>query len=191
MGSDTRYRIVDAAARLFREQGVTGTGVLAVLAAAQAPRGSLYHHFPGGKDQLVVEALQHESDRVTEHIAALLLAVPDEAAGLVVFAEALAVSLERSDFRMGCPVTTAVLELSHISPGVRAVCALTYGRWQELLVQHLMAAGREAAEAGGLAELVLSALEGALLLARADHDAQVVRRVAAQLSRTLERRLEA
>jgi len=168
---------------LFREQGVTGTGLLTVLETAGAPRGSLYHHFPGGKEQLVVEALRFEADRVTRDLVALTASGCDEATALRAFAEALASSLETSGFRLGCPVSTAALELSADTPAVREVCAATYAAWQAIVSEHLESLGYRADAARTRAEVVLAALEGAMLLARAAEDGNVIRRVAAALSR--------
>lgn len=169
------------AARLFREQGVNGTSLLTVLEAARAPRGSLYHHFPGGKDQLVLEALRYESDRVTGDVETLLAALPAYDVAIGAFAETLAASLETSDFRLGCPVSTAALELSSQNEAVRDVCAGTYRRWEELLRDHLARTGHP--NPHETAELTLAALEGSLLLARAKRDGDIVRRVGAALAR--------
>ena len=177
----TRERIVITAARMFRAQGVTGTGMLAILEAAAAPRGSLYHHFPGGKDELVLEALRFEAGRVSDGLGLLLIDLPDEAAALVAFAETLAVSLERSDYKLGCPISTAALELSSISEPVRRLCARAYEDWQTKLRDHLVSVGRDPADAATRAELVLAAYEGALLLARARRDGDVLRRIATAL----------
>jgi len=159
---------------------VTGTGLLTVLETAGAPRGSLYHHFPGGKEQLVVEALRFEADRVTRDLVALTASGCDEATALRAFAEALASSLETSGFRLGCPVSTAALELSADTPAVREVCAATYAA---IVSEHLESLGYRADAARTRAEVVLAALEGAMLLARAAEDGNVIRRVAAALSR--------
>ncbi|MFG1610170.1 TetR/AcrR family transcriptional regulator [Actinoplanes sp. NPDC049265] len=182
MTEKTRDRIVSTAARLFRERGVTGTGVLTVLAEASAPRGSLYHHFPQGKQGLVVEALRHESDRVTEQLRVLLAGDPDEAAALTMFAEALATELEGSDFRLGCPVSTATLELASDNDDIRAVCSATYQTWIRLIADHLVLRGQTAVAAEARAELAVTAFEGALLLARAARNADVLRRVATTLT---------
>lgn len=179
---NTRDRLIRTAARLFRERGVTGTGILTVLAEAQAPRGSLYHHFPGGKEQLTVEALHYESDRVSQALRAVLTDDVDEAAALALFAEALASDLERSGFRLGCPVSTATLELASDDEAVRAVCASTYETWTRLLADHLVRLGRPEGPARDRAELVLCAFEGALLLARASKDGDVLRRTARGLA---------
>lgn len=178
----TRERLVSTAARLFRERGVSGTGLLTVLEAAAAPRGSLYHHFPGGKEQLVVEALRFEAARVTRELTTLAASGCDEASALRAFADALARSLETSGFRLGCPVSTAALELSADAPAVREVCATTYAAWQALIAEHLQSVGYDTGAACARAEVVLAAFEGAMLLARAAHDGDVLRRVATALS---------
>ncbi|MFF4749332.1 TetR/AcrR family transcriptional regulator [Streptomyces sp. NPDC002514] len=182
MRTNARDRIISTAARLFRERGVTGTGVLTVLAEAQAPRGSLYHHFPGGKDQLVVAALRYESDRVTGQLRALLAEDVDESTALTLFAEALATDLEQSGFRLGCPVSTATLELASDNDEIRTVCSATYQAWTRLVADHLLRRGFDASAADAHAELVVAAFEGALLLARAARNADALRRVAKSLS---------
>ena len=178
----TRQRLVATAARLFRERGVTGTGLLTILEAADAPRGSLYHHFPGGKDELIIAALEFEGARVTADLDAVVATAPDAPTAMAYFAEALALSLEQTGFRLGCPVSTAALELSSESEAVRAVCARTYAGWQALMAETLIDQGYEPAAAAGRAELTLAALEGAMLLARAQRDGDVIRRVMAVLA---------
>src|SRR3954466_1891091 len=76
-----RARMVQAAADLIRQQGVSGTGMREIVERARAPRGSLQHYFPGGKDQLVVEAIETASDWVTGMVDGYLTAVPDASPG--------------------------------------------------------------------------------------------------------------
>lgn len=180
----TRERIVRSAARLFRAKGVTGTGTLEILSDANAPRGSMYHHFPGGKPQLVEEALRFESTRVAQDLQRLIDTGADTPTVLVQFAEALAASLELSDFQLGCPVTTAALELSTDDAAVQAVCAEAYRTWQNTLESLLAerAGIRERPASSFDAELILAAIEGGLVLARAHRDGNVVRRIARQLA---------
>jgi TetR/AcrR family transcriptional repressor of lmrAB and yxaGH operons len=176
----TRDRIVATAAELFRAQGVQGTGVLSILDRARAPRGSLYHHFPGGKSELVLASLEFEAAQVTRDLAALLATDPDPATAIIAFAEALAGALELSDYRLGCPLATAVLELANDDPAIRHLCASTYATWQQAIGGHLRRRGLDNAEQ--LAEATLTAIEGALILARAHRDADIVRRVAASIA---------
>jgi TetR/AcrR family transcriptional repressor of lmrAB and yxaGH operons len=176
----TRDRIVATAAEMFRAQGVQGTGMLSILDRARAPRGSLYHHFPGGKSELVLAALEFEAAQVTRDLAALLAADPDPATALIAFAEALAATLEHSDYRLGCPLTTAVLELAGDDPAVRQLSASTYATWQQAIRDHLRRRAVDSADQ--IAEVALAAIEGALILARAHRDADIVRRVAATIA---------
>lgn len=177
----TRDRVVTTAAELFRAQGVQGTGLLEILDRAEAPRGSLYHHFRGGKAELVLAALEFEAGRVGDQLAALLAATPDPEAAVVAFADGLATTLELSGYRLGCPITTSALELSAIDDAVRDLCARVYGDWQGMIRDHLAAGGVD--EAGGRAEVILSAIEGALILARVNRDGEIVRRVGRQLAK--------
>ena len=176
----TRDRIVATAAEMFRAQGVQGTGMLSILDRAQAPRGSLYHHFPGGKNELVLAALELEADQVTRDLATLLATDPDPATAVIAFADALATTLETSDYRLGCPLTTAVLELANEDPAIRQLSVSAYTTWQQAIGNHLRKHGRDNADQ--LAETTLSAIEGALILARAHRDADIVRRVGASIA---------
>ena len=175
--ANTRERMVASAAELFRAQGVHGTGVLAILDRADAPRGSLYHHFPGGKAELVLAALEYETTRVSDELAALLASDPDPVDAVLAFAEALAVTLELSNYRLGCPITTAALELANDDAAVRQLCADAYNSWQHAIGSQLRVRGID--QADQLAEAMLSAIEGALVLARVNRDANILRRVAA------------
>lgn len=121
------------------------------------------------------------AERVTADVRALMATRPDEATAVRAVAEALAVSLERSGFRLGCPVSTAALELSSQSEAVREVCAQTYADWQRLIAAHAVTVGYDETAAQARAELVLAALEGAMLLARVARDGDVLRRTATSL----------
>ncbi|GAB18509.1 putative TetR family transcriptional regulator [Gordonia effusa NBRC 100432] len=174
---------------MFRAKGVTGTGTLEIISAAGAPRGSMYHHFPGGKSQLTVEALRFESARVSADLQNLIDTGSDASTILVSFTEALATSLEISEFRLGCPVTTAALELSSEDPEVRAVCAEAYRTWQSMIEALLLqrSSKSDQAAAAADAELILATIEGGLLLARAYQDTNTLRRLVGNLCRILER----
>ena len=176
----TRQRVLSSAAHLYREQGVTGTGVLSVLADANAPRGSLYHHFPRGKAQLVAEALALSGDEITARLRAA--AGEDLSAAQLVgaFVEGLARDLEGSAWRAGCPVATATLELAASDPVVADVCARAYADWQHVVAERLAAEGRQ--DPDGDAEHVLAVVEGALVLARAQRDTGPLSRAAARLA---------
>lgn len=164
--SATRTRLVESAAALFSRNGYAATGVKAVLADAAAPYGSLYHWFPGGKQQLGVAALEYGGARYRE----LLESVYPEGKGVV---EATAASfvmaaelLEQSDFDYSCPIATIALEVSSSDEMMRAAAAAAFESWVSLLAGRFAAAGMAGDRAREVAEEIFALLEGSLLLAR-------------------------
>lgn len=170
---ETRERLLRTAATLFRTQGYHATGLNQVLAEGGAPKGSLYFHFPGGKEQLAVESVALSAGAVH----ASMRAVTDLDGALAVFAE----HLVASDFRDGCPIATVALDAAADSEPIREACATAYVSWRDLIVEFLVRQGIAAERAPGLATTVLAAVEGALLLARTQRDVAPLRQVAADL----------
>ena len=155
----TRGRIVDAAAELFRRQGYSGTGLKQVVVDAHAPFGSLYHHFPGGKRQLADEVIRAGG----AFFEALVTAVYDEesnteASVRAVF-EGAAESLAATAFQDACPIATIALEVASTDDVLRRATADVFEQWTSALTERL--GNRQDALA------VLSALEGAFILCRA------------------------
>jgi len=155
----TRERILYAAAELFRRQGYAGTGLNQIVAAAQAPFGSLYHHYPGGKQQLAEEVIEVGG----AFFQALVTAVYDaeatpEAAVRAVFSGA-AEALEATDFEDACPIATIALDVASTNESLRRATDRVFDRWTSALTDRL--GNRDHALA------ILSALEGAFILCRA------------------------
>jgi TetR/AcrR family transcriptional repressor of lmrAB and yxaGH operons len=181
-GERTRATIVDATSRLLRRQGYAATGLNQIIDDSGAPKGSLYFHFPEGKDELVAAALGHAAD---EWRAELLASIGDEtdlAKSLTLVGERIAKELESSAFKHGCPLATVTLEAAATNPALRAVISDRYGRLETEIANRITAAGVPAKQARASTLMFLSALEGALLLARAHKDASIVRTVVAQLA---------
>nr|WP_042190632.1 TetR/AcrR family transcriptional regulator [Kibdelosporangium sp. MJ126-NF4]CEL19481.1 transcriptional regulator, TetR family [Kibdelosporangium sp. MJ126-NF4]CTQ94720.1 transcriptional regulator, TetR family [Kibdelosporangium sp. MJ126-NF4] len=158
--SDTRDRVLRTAATLFRAQGYHATGLNQVLAEGGAPKGSLYFHFPGGKEQLAVESLQLSGGELCEQLR-LAQSLDD-------VLELLARRLVESDFRDGCPVATVALDAAGESESIREACDSAYQSWERVIADYLV--GQGVADAEALATTVLSAVEGALLLSRTRKD---------------------
>ncbi|MHA6621371.1 TetR/AcrR family transcriptional regulator [Pseudonocardia sp. DLS-67] len=188
--SDTRERVIRTAASLFRAQGYHATGLNQVLAEGGLPKGSLYFHFPGGKEQLAVESLRLSGEELGTGIAAALASTPEPAAALERVLALLGEHLVATDFREGCPVATVALDAAAQSEPIRAACADVYGSWQELVARHLGAAGIP--DPDGLATVLIAAVEGAILLARTQRDVTPLQTVGTRLSALLapERRPE-
>jgi TetR/AcrR family transcriptional regulator, lmrAB and yxaGH operons repressor len=160
--------VIRTAASLFRAQGYHATGLNQVLAEGSLPKGSLYFHFPGGKEQLAVESLQLSGEELGAGIADALASTPEPARALDRILALLGEHLVATDFREGCPVATVALDAAAQSEPIRAACAGVYDSWRDIVARHLRAAGVPDAEE--VATVLVAAVEGALLLARTSRD---------------------
>jgi TetR/AcrR family transcriptional repressor of lmrAB and yxaGH operons len=180
-GDATRGRMIEATARLLQAQGYHGTGLGQVLSEARAPKGSLYFHFPGGKEELAAEALRRAAAEWRTAVLAVVTAAPSPYAAIKAVCELLATRLEASDFADGCPIATVALEAAPTSQAIHEACADAYRTWEGVIEDRLRAEGVPAARAERLSTVVLAAIEGALVLAKASRSAAPLRRVGAEL----------
>jgi TetR/AcrR family transcriptional repressor of lmrAB and yxaGH operons len=164
--SDSKGKTLAAAAKLFRQQGYHGTALHDILAAGGSPRGSLYFHFPGGKEQIGEAALMLAGEAVRAAIARAAEASDNAESFLVRVVRGMAADLERSDFKEGCPIATCALETSAQSKVLGAATRNAFQKWELEIKRGLFRFGMPAGEADLAATMVLSQLEGALLLAR-------------------------
>jgi TetR/AcrR family transcriptional repressor of lmrAB and yxaGH operons len=186
-GEQTKQRMIGATAALLRRKGYFATGLNEIVQHSNAPKGSVYFHFPGGKDELAGAALQQMGHAWRDQLASALAHQPaNPGRDIAVICEVLAAELERSGFANGCPLATVTLETAAEHEALRALSAEHYRGWEALIEARLCAGGVAAARAAPLATLVLSSVEGALILARAYHDTTPLRRVAASLGQLQE-----
>ena len=179
--SESRRRMIRSAAVLFRRNGVDGTAFSDVIAHSGAPRGSIYHHFPGGKAELAEEATRYAGDYIASALAAAL-ADDDPVATVTGFAAGVAENLDAGGYEDGCPVVAAALE-GRRSPGARAAAGEAIGRWEEILADSLERNGVEAERAASVATMIVASIEGAIVLARAQGSVEPIERVSAELER--------
>ncbi len=181
----TRSRMLLTTSKLLQTQGYHGTGLSQILETAEAPRGSMYHHFPGGKEQLAIEALAKSQAWVTRAVeAAFVRAGGDARRGLREFVEAYAQQLEQSDFAEGCPFATVALESSALPQTIRRACKEAYAAWHALFASRL-AQTMNVQRASTTATLVLAAIEGALVLSKASRSAAPLRSIGKELDALL------
>lgn len=157
---------MEAAAELFSRQGFGATGIKAVLAAAEAPYGSLYHFFPGGKQELGAAALSHGGASYREMLEA---AYPPGADVVEATADSFvqaAKLLEGTDYAYACPIATIALEVANTDEMMREAAADAFESWLQVLEQRFTAAGMTAQWARDVAVEIFCLIEGALLLAR-------------------------
>jgi TetR/AcrR family transcriptional regulator, lmrAB and yxaGH operons repressor len=164
--SDSKGKTLAAAAKLFRQQGYHGTALHDILAVGGTPRGSLYFHFPRGKEQIGEAALTLAGEAVRAALARAAEASADAETFLVRIVRGMAADLERSDYKEGCPIATTALETAAQSEVLGAATRTAFQKWELEIKRALFRLGMTAGEADLAATMVLSQLEGALLLAR-------------------------
>jgi AcrR family transcriptional regulator len=181
----SRDRILRAGESLFRKQGYSATGLKELSSVAAAPWGSIYHFFPGGKEELGVEVLDYASDLYAEGIkGAFERSASPEAAVDAIFRAEVKI-LEGSDYRNGCPAAAVTVDAGSTSEPLRTACASTFARWLDCYAQGFRDAGAPRADARALASFVLSALEGAIVLSRASKSPAPVREAAKHVRRVV------
>jgi TetR/AcrR family transcriptional repressor of lmrAB and yxaGH operons len=174
--SDSKGKTLAAAAKLFRQQGYHGTALHDILAAGGSPRGSLYFHFPNGKEQIGEAALTLAGEATRQAIARAAGASESAEIFLVRLVRGMAADLERSDYKEGCPIATTALETSAQSEVLGAASRIAFEKWELEIKRGLERFGMASGDADLVATMVLSQLEGALLLARTYRSPEPIRR---------------
>jgi AcrR family transcriptional regulator len=163
----TKDRIMDSSAELFRRQGYAGTGIKQILAAANAPFGSLYHFFPGGKEQLGAETIRSSGQLYQQLFATVAEQASDVPSAIDEFFRGAADTLAETDYADACPIATVALEVASTNEQLRQASADVFDSWIAGATQYFAAAGIPAQRARELALSMLCLLEGAFLFSRA------------------------
>lgn len=182
----TRDRMVDSAAVLLREHGTAATTIDAVLAHSHAPRGSVYHHFPGGRRELLAAAVTRSGDALTDRIRTYADTADSPAAILRRFASLWRSRLVATDFRAGCPLVAVAVDHPADETALADLARGIVDAWAEELRRGLVAQGVAPGRAATLAPLVLASVEGAVVLCRVEGSAAPLDAVVAELEPLLE-----
>ncbi|AYV55679.1 TetR/AcrR family transcriptional regulator [Leptospira kmetyi] len=177
----SRERLIQTTGRLLQEKGYHGTGLKDILKLSETPSGSLYHHFPDGKEELTAAAIQNAGERLEKQIQAAVENHPHLYGALQEFTNHLAQELIASGFQKGCPIATVVLEVAADNDRIQKVCSVTYLKWQNLLSTLLQKSGMEESRVEPVSILLLAAVEGALVLCRAHRSVEPLEAVRTQL----------
>lgn len=162
----TRQRLVLATLELLQKQGLHGFGVSEVLARAEAPKGVLYHHFPGGKVELAIAAIETAVAQILQGLQAVQAAGADPVVALRHWLDRAHQRLVKSGFDLGCPLAGVALESTAADQALRAALEQGFAAIREELAKTFVLAGLTRARARKFSTLVVSAYEGALLQAR-------------------------
>jgi AcrR family transcriptional regulator len=185
--SNPRERMVVSAALLIRERGAQATAISNVLKHSGAPRGSAYHYFPGGRMQLLEEA----TDYAGAYIAGKISAAQNSVKMLDDLTDMYRQQLIGSDYRAGCPIVAVTVEAGDPDNPERTTkvierAAAAFALWTDLIGQRLVAEGVTASRAEELAMLVMTSIEGAIVVARASRDVKPLELVHRQLRALLQ-----
>jgi TetR/AcrR family transcriptional repressor of lmrAB and yxaGH operons len=182
-GDETRARMIAATADLLEKNGFRATGLNKILSESGAPRGSLYFHFPGGKEELAAVALAEAGAGVERALRTQAAGASTAAEGLVGALRWLEARMLAADFEKGCPVVMVALEAAATSEPLHMACSMVYRAWARAIADRLRGDGVASDRADALADVALAAIEGALVLCRAHRSTEPLRRVAAELPR--------
>lgn len=175
----SRDRMIRSAMELISRNGVDATSFNDVIKHSGAPRGSIYHHFPGGKTQLMVEAVQAAGAAITRRISAA--ALTESPADIVdAVGDIWRRNLVRSDYAAGCPIVAGGLARSG-EPEVAEAAAQVLNGWQKLIETQFEAAGSPPEQAQSMANLTIASIEGAVALCQTTRSIEPLKRVIATL----------
>ena len=168
--STTRDRIIQASTALFMERGYSASGLKQISEASAAPIGSLYHFFPGGKEELAAETLRSSGAAYQALVEAVFDSAPDIVTGVRNCLEGAAEVLRATDYADACPIATVALEVASSDERLRHVTAEVFEAWLESATGRLEQGGVAPSRARQLATVMIASLEGGFLLSRAAKD---------------------
>lgn len=163
---NTRDQIIETTCELLETQGYHATGLNQIVKESGSPKGSLYHYFPGGKEELTAEAIETVGRSVLARLQMTLAEIDDPAEAVRAFMQRVAHHIKASGYRAGGPITTVASETASTSDRLRQTCQEVYGAWQNVVTAKLSAHGIAPDEARRLAMLTIASLEGGILLSR-------------------------
>jgi len=187
----TRDRILYASAELFRRQGYTGTGLKAIASQAEAPFGSLYHFFPGGKEHLGEDVIRQSGEFFRVLVDSVVAPAPDIVTGVRAAFDGAAETLRQTDYADACPIATIALEVASTNERLRVATADVFESWISSGTDWFVAAGIPKARSRELAIALIAALEGAFVIARATRNTTALEIAGATLAETVARELDA
>lgn len=176
-----RVKMIEAAARLIHKQGYHATGLAEVVDKSGAPRGSIYHYFPRGKNQLVEEAIESACSRLVGYLEPLMAAAGSPVAALDRLAQEAMLQLEKSGFKYGCPFVLTALEAGSTQDDIRQRCAAAYGQVQGLIRRHACPDQLDEAKAEELSLFLFSSFQGAFITSQTLHDVKPLQMFRRQL----------
>jgi TetR/AcrR family transcriptional repressor of lmrAB and yxaGH operons len=174
VASDTRDRLVRSTSRLLRTQGYAATGLNQVMAEADAPKGSMYFHFPGGKVELAAAAVDHFAGRATRRMDRYLADHDTVRDAVTAIFDAYVEHLDVTSYTEGCAVATVALDAAGTHETLAEATSRAFRAWTGTLASALEAEGRSPTQAHALATLIIAAIEGTIVMAKGEHSTEPI-----------------
>ena len=186
---ETKRKLLSATGKLLRARGYAAAGLSAIARVSRVPKGSLYHHFPGGKAEVAGAAVARSGDAIVTRLRDLADRERDPVLAMRAFCDGYVKQLQESAFARGCPLATVALEAApHVDP-VHAACSDAFDGIVALFAQRLAEHGMPSLAADDEALHTVAAIEGALVLAKAKRDVRPLEVVRDRLTAHLRRQL--
>ncbi len=185
--SEARSRILLTMARLIEKQGYHATGLNEIIQESGTPKGSLYYYFPGGKEQIGVEAILEAGKIISGRLCSFLDGEANPAEAVYAFLIRMAENVEASQFGAGSPLTTATIETAVTCEAINEACRTAFDMILVTFQEKFSAGGFAEVEAAGLALYVTTVIEGGILMSRTYHHAEPLRLAARHLRAYLEK----
>jgi TetR/AcrR family transcriptional repressor of lmrAB and yxaGH operons len=189
-GDKTRAKLIETTAGLLHRHGYYAVGLNQILAESGTPRGSLYFHFPGGKEELACASLSASAAQAESELKAALEIARGPVEAVNLMCEHTAQAMEASGWQSGCPIATTALEACSESETVRLIVEAHFTAMSGLIARYLERFGISTEKAAELGVLALAAVEGAMLLAKVKRSAEPIRIIYRNLTRLIEDELE-
>jgi AcrR family transcriptional regulator len=189
--ADTRERLLTTTAALFQRQGLNGTSMKQITDGADATTGSLYHFFPGGKDELAAEVIKTSGAGYLELFRLVTAVATTSAQAMTMLFEGAAATLEQSDFVDACPIFTVAHEVASADETLRLACESVFDSWTATATAMFRADGLRPKLAAELATTVVAAIGGAFILARTAKNADLMRATGRNIAALVEQAVAA
>jgi TetR/AcrR family transcriptional repressor of lmrAB and yxaGH operons len=176
----TRDKVLDSAITLLRQSGLSGAGINEIVRESGAPKGSVYHFFPQGKEQIVGEALDRHSARVVAFLEETLSRPRTAAKKLETLFDAYAARIEEGRYRLGCPLGAVCLDLDSEMEALRSTVAANFDRYVETIARHVDVGSPR--ENKAFAAFVVTTIQGAFIRCRAERSGKPFRDAGAWLA---------